>query len=79
MTLCAAEGKSLSISAPTPDGKLPHAYMILRCVGIRRHEYRALRCENFVVDESGYPCVEVRKGKGGKYQLQRSCPMMWNL
>ena len=36
--------------------------------------YLALRCNNFVVDESGYPCVEVEKGKGGKYQLQRIMP-----
>ena len=32
MTLCAAEGKSLLIGVPTPDGKLPRACMILRCV-----------------------------------------------
>ena len=52
----------------------PRLYDFAMCVGIRRHEYQALRCRTFVEDESGYPCVEVRKGKGGKYQLQRILP-----
>ena len=44
-------------------------------VGIRRREYLQLKGTNFkCCDESGYPCVEVVKGKGGKYQLQRILP-----
>lgn len=43
-------------------------------VGIRREEYWRLRGRNFVQDESGHWCVEVERGKGGKYQLQRVAP-----
>lgn len=52
----------------------PHLYDFASKVGIRRREYLALRGCNFRMDESGYPCVEVKKGKGGKYQLQRVMP-----
>lgn len=40
-------------------------------VGIRRAELKKLRGSDFVHDESGYWCVRVRRGKGGKFQLQR--------
>lgn len=43
-------------------------------VGIRRNELKNLRLNNFKQDESGYWCVEVLRGKGGKYQLQRILP-----
>lgn len=52
----------------------PRLYDFAKVVGIRRHEYLALRGNNFKTDESGYPCVEITKGKGGKYQLQRLLP-----
>lgn len=39
--------------------------------GIRRHELKKLRGNNLVQDETGNWCIEVKKGKGGKYQLQR--------
>jgi len=52
----------------------PRLYDFANAVGIRRHEYLALRGRNFKYDESGYPCVEVEKGKGGKYTLQRVMP-----
>lgn len=42
-----------------------------RVVGIRRRELANLRKEDFVLDESGQPCVLVRKGKGGKKHRQR--------
>ena len=42
-----------------------------RKVGIRRDELRRLKGSDFVYDESGNPCVLVRKGKGGKMQYQR--------
>lgn len=42
-----------------------------RCVGIRRAELARLTGDCFVSDESGYPCVLVKKGKGNKEQLQR--------
>lgn len=45
-----------------------------KCVGLRRNELRKLRGCDFVYDESGNPCVYVRKGKGGKRQYQRILP-----
>lgn len=52
----------------------PRLYDFACKVGIRRREYLRLRHSNWRLDESGYPCVEVCKGKGGKYQLQRILP-----
>ena len=43
-------------------------------VGIRRAELKKLKKCDFAVDESGYTCVKVEKGKGGKMQLQRILP-----
>ena len=43
-------------------------------VGLRRNEIRKLKGSDFVFDESGNPCILVRKGKGGKRQLQRLLP-----
>ena len=45
-----------------------------KCVGIRRNELKNLRGCDFVYDESGNPCVTVKKGKGGKKQYQRILP-----
>lgn len=45
-----------------------------RRVGIRRNEIKNLTGDDFVYDESGYPCVRIKKGKGGKPQLQRILP-----
>lgn len=49
----------------------PRLWDFACCVGIRRAEYAALRGSVLVYDESGYLCVLIRKGKGGKRQLQR--------
>ena len=43
-------------------------------VGIRKNELKKLTFENFKQDESGYWCIEVMRGKGGKYHLQRILP-----
>ena len=45
-----------------------------RRVGIRRNELKNLCGRNLKYDESGYLCVEVLRGKGNKYQLQRILP-----
>ena len=45
-----------------------------QAVGIRRSELAALRGRNLKRDFSGALCVEVERGKGGKYQLQRIAP-----
>ena len=42
-----------------------------RRVGIRRDELKRLKGSDFDIDESGYLCVIVRRGKGGKCQYQR--------
>ena len=52
----------------------PQLYDFALAVGIRRNEYKRLRKNDFVYDESGYPCVRVKQGKGGKYQEQRIAP-----
>lgn len=52
----------------------PRLYDLAEVVGIRRHEYLALRQNDLMRDESGHLCVYVRKGKGGKKQLQRILP-----
>lgn len=46
-------------------------YLFQQAVGIRRNELRNLQGDDFVVDESSYPCVRVKSGKGSKFQLQR--------
>ena len=45
-----------------------------RRVGLRRSELKRLTGSDFVLDESGNPCVLVKKGKGGKTQYQRILP-----
>lgn len=52
----------------------PRLWDFAMAVGIRRQEYKSLRRDDFVYDESGYPCVRVKRGKGGKYQEQRIAP-----
>lgn len=45
-----------------------------RMVGIRRAELKHLTFDCFVKDERGYDCILVKRGKGGKRQLQRILP-----
>lgn len=49
-------------------------YDLAECVGIRRDEYKHLCRNDLVYDESGYLCVRVKRGKGGKYREQRLLP-----
>ena len=42
-----------------------------KIVGIRRAELAKLTGDCLVYDESGYPCVLIKKGKGNKEQYQR--------
>lgn len=49
-------------------------YDFASVVGCRRAEYARLRGSDLVHDESGYLCVRIRRGKGGKYQEQRILP-----
>lgn len=52
----------------------PRLYDFASVVGGRRAELRALKKNDLVRDESGYWCVRIRRGKGGKYQEQRVLP-----
>lgn len=54
--------------------KCPKLYDFAKKVGIRSTEYLRLKGVHFAADESGYPCVHVEKGKGGKEQFQRILP-----
>lgn len=45
-----------------------------KAVGIRRAELSRLTGTDLTEDESGYLCVNVSRGKGGKRQLQRLLP-----
>lgn len=52
----------------------PRLYDFAQIAGIRRNEYLHLTPDDFILDDFGHPCVLVRKGKGGKRQLQRILP-----
>lgn len=52
----------------------PRLYDFASIVGIRRKEYLHLTPDDLVLDDFGHPCVLVRKGKGGKRQLQCILP-----
>ena len=52
----------------------PRLWDFAEKVGIRRAEYQRLRGSDLIMDESGYLCVLVDRGKGGKRQLQRILP-----
>ena len=52
----------------------PRLYDFARIVGIRRAEYLHLAPDDLVFDDFGHPCILIRKGKGGKRQLQRILP-----
>ena len=58
-------------SGDLSDPRWAYVVEFNRCVGIRREELMQLRGRDFALDESGHPCVFVRRGKGGKPQLQR--------
>ena len=52
----------------------PRLYDFASIVGIRRAEYLHLAPDDLVVDDFGNWCIRVKKGKGGKRQLQRILP-----
>lgn len=74
-----SRGRSHNNRKKRPDNdvlnpKYERTVSFQNAVGIRRNELRNLSKEDWVYDETGYPCVYVRKGKGGKPQLQRILP-----
>lgn len=52
----------------------PRLYDFASVIGCRRAEYARLCNDDLVTDESGYLSVRIRRGKGGKFQLQRILP-----
>lgn len=52
----------------------PRLYDFASIVGIRRNEYLHLAPDDLIVDNFENWCVRVKKGKGGKRQLQRILP-----
>ena len=52
----------------------PRLYDFAAVVGIRRNEYLHLSPDDLAMDDTGNWCVRVKKGKGGKRQLQRILP-----
>jgi hypothetical protein len=65
------EEKALDQRKDSKRESSPRLYDFASVVGIRRDECKHLRQCDLVRDESNYLCVLVRKGKGGKRQLQR--------
>ena len=73
-TACYIRGRYIKNIDSKNDLENPQwAYIVefQRCVGIRRAELMRLQGSDFVCDESGYFCVRVKRGKGGKMQYQR--------
>ena len=64
-------GRNCGVSGDLNDPRWAYVVDFNRHVGIRREELMRLRGRDFTMDESGHPCVFVRRGKGGKPQLQR--------
>ena len=78
-TAAYTRGRSLSGKTPRSDNNFlnkqyAHTVAFQRRVGIRRAELARLKGSDLVRDESGHLCVRVRRGKGGKMQLQRILP-----
>lgn len=77
--ICAHHTRSRGVKAvdSRADAKReasPRLFDLAEMVGVRRAEYLRLDGSSLVCDESGYPCVRIDKGKGGKFQLQRLLP-----
>lgn len=56
------------------DPKYQRFVTLARVTGARRAELADIRGRDLVQDESGYWCVKIESGKGGKTQLQRILP-----
>lgn len=70
-------GRGCKASATRRDTRpetSPRLAVFAGAVGCRRREYATLRGNDLAVDESGYLCVRIQRGKGNKYQLQRILP-----
>ena len=59
--------------AELDNPRFAESVALAKCTGLRRAELAKVSAYDYVRDESGYPCLQV-KGKGGKVQLQRILP-----
>lgn len=66
--------KAVDIRKDAGRDTSPRLYDFAQIVGIRRAEYLHLAPDDLVVDNFENWCVRVKKGKGGKQQLQRILP-----
>ena len=67
-------GKKKRTDSDLENPKYSRLVEFQKRVGIRRNELKNLRGCDFQKDESGYYCVYVRRGKGGKKTFQRLLP-----
>jgi len=61
------------------DEKWKNLVRFQKVVGLRRAEIAKLKGKDLVYDESGYLCIQVASGKGGKYHLQMIHPKHYDL
>ena len=66
--------RTITPNSDMDNPRYARSILLQKRVGIRRNELRKLTGNDFVLDESGQPCVRVKRGKGGKMQLQRILP-----
>ena len=66
--------KAVDIRKDAGRDTSPRLYDFAQIVGIRRAEYLHLAPDDLVVDNFENWCIRVKKGKGGKQQLQRILP-----
>lgn len=74
LTRSRSDDKNMQGYAEERSGRFKRLVEAQRCIGIRRDELARLKGRNLRTDESGHLCVEVERGKGGKYHLQRLLP-----
>lgn len=67
-------GKNPRAETEAESGRYDDLIAFQEMVGVRRAELARLTGADLVTDESGHTCVLVKKGKGGKAQLQRILP-----
>lgn len=68
------EGANKQGKAEATEARYSRLVALQKAVGIRRAELSRLTGTDLTEDESGYLCVNVSRGKGGKRQLQRILP-----
>jgi len=63
--------KNSNLSGDFDNPKFARIVRFQTVVGIRRAELKRLKGSDLVRDKNDLPCIQVSRGKGGKYHLQR--------